>query len=265
MHTNTEGTFTSTGFGPDAAFVGATERFFELLKSFSPATPGAANSWSTLAGPLARQFEEWLRASQSSNFWSTMPGAAAFAATASSAPPLGGSPAEARTWQLLLQLAQLQTRLATYWREIAGDAAQRFIARVGGSPSSPGTLDQAMKLYELWVSSAEEAYGAAVHSEPFARLQSDLVNTSTALLLEQRGHLETLLKTAGLPTRGELDAIQGEMKELRRRLTELATATAPAARATPAPGRAPRSAPPRGKRAAPHRRGKRKRTRGTRD
>src|SRR5256885_16909430 len=64
--------FTHAAFKPDAAFTSAAERFFELLKSFGipgAAAAGAGGDWSSLAGPLARQFEQWLKTSQSAGPW----------------------------------------------------------------------------------------------------------------------------------------------------------------------------------------------------
>ncbi len=64
--------FTSAGFKPEAAFASAAERFFELLKSFGAPGAGAAGAgrdWSSLAGPLAGQFEAWLKSSQSAGPW----------------------------------------------------------------------------------------------------------------------------------------------------------------------------------------------------
>ncbi len=135
-----------------------------------------------------------------------------------------------RTWELWGRLAQLQTQLATYWSEIANTAAQRFVARVGSAAGAPATPEQAMKLYELWVNCAEEAYAATVHKEEFARLQAELANTAAALLVEQRRHAETLVRAFGLPTRNEVDALYGQVKDLRRQLAEL-TGTARPARA----------------------------------
>ncbi|HEX7199258.1 MAG TPA: hypothetical protein VF213_07260, partial [Dongiaceae bacterium] len=63
------------GFKPEAAFAGAAERFFDMLKPFGmPAAAaaggaGAARDWSALASPLAGQFEQWLRGAQSSGPW----------------------------------------------------------------------------------------------------------------------------------------------------------------------------------------------------
>jgi hypothetical protein len=226
--------FASAGFKPDAVFTGAAERFFELLKSFGAPTPSAAaGDWSSLAGTLAGQFEQWLKASQSAGPWfagASFPGAAtAFAAAppASTFGPLPLGPAAAqqpeaqRTWELLAKLGQLQAQLAAHWRQIANTAAQSFIARLGAAAGQFPTLDNALKLYEQWVNCAEEAYAATVRKEEFCRLQSELGNVSAALLVEQRRHAETLVRAFGMPTRAEVDALYAQLKDLRQRLSEL--------------------------------------------
>ena len=233
----------SSGFKPEAAFASAAERFFEMMKSFSAqpgAAAGAAPDAATLASSLAGQFEQWLRATQSAGPWfSPAAGgagnpagiAAAFnpgAFTQGALNPGGGAwpfgtAAEGqRSFELLSQLAQLQGQLAGHWHEIATSAATRFAARLGSLASGPPTLDGAMKAYELWVDCAESAYGAAVRKDDFARLQSQLANVSAALLVEQRKHAETLARAFGLPTRNEVDALYGQVRELRRELAALA-------------------------------------------
>jgi polyhydroxyalkanoate synthesis regulator phasin len=237
-----ENPYTQAGFTPEAAFAGAAERFFELLKTFGMPAAGQLPNWSSLAAPLAAQFEQWLRVSQSAGPWFGAGGAASglraqpgfaapggFSAPAAAAAfgplPLGPAAAQSgeaqRTWELWGRLAQLQTELAVHWGEIANSAAQRFVARLGSAAGAPATPEQALKLYELWVSCAEEAYAATVHKEDFARLQAELANTSAALLVEQRRHAETLVRAFGLPTRNEVDALYGQVKDLRRQLAEL--------------------------------------------
>jgi hypothetical protein len=235
--------YTSTGPKPEAALA-AAERFFELLKSFGLAGGGQAANWSSLAGPLAGQFEQWLRLSQSAGPWFAQsaagwPGTAApftapgFNPTAFTPPtatlgslPLGPSAVSSgelqRVWELWSKLAQLQAQLAAHWSEIANNAAKRFVARLGAAAAAPATPEQALKLYELWVDCAEEAYAATVHRDDFARLQAELANTSAALLVEQRKQAEALVRAFGLPTRNEVDALYAQMKELRRQLDGLA-------------------------------------------
>jgi polyhydroxyalkanoate synthase subunit PhaE len=272
-----ENPFTSVGFKPEAAFTGAAERFFELLKTFGMPAAGPAANWSSLAAPLAGQFEQWLRMSQAAGPWFAAgsagwpgPPAGFTAAPAASFGPLPLGPAAAqageaqRTWDLWGRLAQLQSQLGAYWSEIANTAAQRFVARLGSGAGAPATPEQAMKLYELWVNCAEEAYAATVHKEDFARLQSELANTSAALLVEQRRHAETLVRAFGLPTRNEVDALYGQVKDLRRQLAELTNTARPArthARQA-GTGSATRAAPrKRGPQAAPRRLNKRAPTR----
>jgi len=233
-----ENPFSGTAFRPEAAFAGAAERFFELLKTFGMPAVGQAPDWASLAAPLAGQFEQWLRMSQSAGPWlaagaSTWPGmpggfAAAPGVGSFGALPLGpaavqGNDAQ-RTFELLGRLAQLQAQLAAHWSEIASAAARRFVARLGAAGGTVPTLENAMKLYELWVNCAEEAYAATVHKEDFARLQAELANTSAALLVEQRRHTEALVRAFGLPTRNEIDALYAQLKELRSQLAELTRA-----------------------------------------
>ena len=271
--------FSSGGPRPDEAFAGAAERFVEMLKSFGPGAGAAAPDWTSLAAPLASQFEQWMR------FWqSAAPG---FPATGAAMPaafpapfglpfgvlPLGPAaphPREAeRPFELLGRLAQLQGQLAAHWREIASGAAQRFVTRAGAA-SAPSGIEGALNLYELWVNCAEEAYAATAHTEDFARLQAELTNIGAALLLEQRRHAETVAHAFGLPTRSEIDALTRELKELRRGVETLTErGPAPAGRAAhPEPisaaetSGAPRPAQARTRQAASRARGRRKRRQG---
>jgi hypothetical protein len=245
------------GFKPEAAFAGAAERFFDMLKTFGMpgaavgGAAGAARDWSSLAAPLAGQFEQWLRSAQSSGPWfggAGAPGAGAFAAGANAFGPLPLGPAAApqpdaqRSLELVARLAQLQGRLAAHWSEIAASAAQRFVARAAAQPPGAATLEGAMRLYELWVSCAEESYASTVRKDEFAHLQAELANTSAALLVEQRRHAETLMRAFGLPSRNEVDALYAQLKELRAQLAGLAAAPERTARPGAAPARAPRAA-----------------------
>jgi len=222
---------TGTSFKPEEAYAAAAERFFELMKTFGM-TGGVTTDWKALAAPLATQFERWLQMSQSAAPWFGAAGAGAPAGFGLGAPaagafgpvPIGPAAVQGvevpRTFELLGRLGQLQGELAKHWSEIAASAAQRFIGRLGASPTALATPQQALKLYELWVHCAEEAYAEAVHRPDFARLQAELANTSAALLAEQRRQAEALVRSFGLPTRSEVDALHSQLKELRRRLAE---------------------------------------------
>jgi polyhydroxyalkanoate synthase subunit PhaE len=259
LHNTMETPRTGTSFKPEEAYAAAAERFFELMKTFGMAG-GTSTDWKGLAAPLATQFERWLQMSQAMNPWFSAatpgpfggaslgaPAAAAFGplpfgpAAVSSAPP-------ARTLELLGRLARLQGELARHWSEIAGTAAQRFVARLGAAPAAAATPQQALQLYEMWVNCAEEAYAATVHREDFSRLQAELANTSAALLAEQRQQAESLVRAFGLPTRNEVDGLYAQVKDLRRELAGLmqvpgATgATSASGGTAPGSARAPRGA-----------------------
>jgi hypothetical protein len=236
--------FGSAGIRPEEAFAGAAERFLELLRTFGLPAAGKVPDWSSLTAPLAREFEQWLRLSQSAAPWFAAPaGGAGTASTGAGASPGGPAFAASSPWpfgalplgplavqggetprlfELFARLAQLQGQLAVHWSEIAQTAARRFVARLGGATAAPATPERALEMYELWVSCAEEAYAATVHQDEFSRLQAELANTWAALLVEQRRHAETLMRTFGLPSRGELEALDAQLKEVRRQLAELA-------------------------------------------
>ena len=240
---------TGTSFKPEEAYAAAAERFFELMKTFGMAA-GTTTDWKTVAAPLATQFERWLQMSQTMTPWfgAAAPGSfGSFGLGAPAAAPFGPLPlgptavhgAEpTRTLELLGRLAQLQGELAKHWSQIAGTAAQRFVARLGTTPAAPATPQQALKLYETWVNCAEEAYAVTVHREDFSRLQAELANTSAALLAEQRKQAESLVRAFGLPTRTEVDTLHAQVKDLRRELAVLTQPPEP-----PAADSAPRNAP----------------------
>jgi len=264
-------TRTDTSFRPEEAYAAAAERFFELMKTFGM-TAGTTGDWKALATPLATQFERWLQMSQAWAPWFTAgasgsPGLAFGAPAAAAFGPLPLGPAAVqgaeapRTFELIGRLAQLQGQLAKHWSEIAGTAAQRFVARLGAAPSAPTTPQQGLQLYELWVNCAEEAYAATVHREDFSRLQAEIANTSAALLAEQRRQAETLVRAFGFPTRSEVDALQAQLKDLREQLGARAQARgAPGATQTSAPptGKAQRRPAPQGSRRSAAPRGSRR-------
>jgi len=241
---------------PDELYAASAARFFELLRACTPPAAGGAGDWTQLQAPLAAQFEQWLRASQSAGPWFAAPG---FNPAAGGAPgtagfafgplPLGAAaaprPEAQRVWELSARLAQLQGQLAAHWGEVARAAAQRFVARAGGA-GAPPSLEHSLKLYEVWVACAEEAYAETARREDFCRLQADLANTAAALLVEQRRHAESLVSAFGLPTRNEVDALYAHVKDLSRRLAAL-EAGPPPRRAAGAP-RPQRAAPKRARR-----------------
>ena len=258
----------------DAAFAGAAARFFELLRTFAAqpqAAAGQTPDWTSFGATLASQFEQWLRASPAAG--ASFAAAAGFPGSAFSgggamwppgSVPLGPAAASGadteNPWELLMRLAQLQAQLTQHWSEIAASAAQRFTTRMRTAGRTELTPENALALYEAWVECAEEAYAATVRREDFSRLQAQLTNTAMALLLAQRRQAESLARAWGLPTREEADALQRQIRELRRELEERAAPAAGDQASRPA--KSARTAPRRPQ--SPAARGVRGRKRGAR-
>ena len=248
--------FTTGSRESDAAFTAAAARFFELLKTFSgqpAAAHGQVPDWSSFGTLLAGQFEQWLRSAPAAG--ASFAAAAGFPGAAVGWPPgavpLGPAAAQAAdaqsAWELLMKLGALQGELARHWSAIAQDSAQRFIARMQASGGADFSSERALALYEIWVECAEEAYAATVRRDDFCRLQAQLTNTAMALLLAQRKQADKLARAWGLPTREEADALQRQIRELRKKLEERAAEpmprTPPRRPAAQRPKATPRSKP----------------------
>ena len=198
----------------DASFSEAAERFLELIRAFGTEVAGQAESsrdGSSLARRLADELERWLRTSSSTQAWYGPNGGfgGAWPPWPFAALPIGPraeQPQDSqRTLELLARFAQLQAQLALHWSEIARNSAEQFAARLGAS----------------WTGSlqfAERAYADSVRKDEFCRLQAELANTATALLLQQRKQAETLARAFGMPTRTEVDALHRRLRELQSEL-----------------------------------------------
>jgi hypothetical protein len=113
----------------------------------------------------------------------------------------------------MTRCSQLQAQLAMHWHAVARSAGERFIGRAA---TYSGALDLTtiLKLYDCWIECAEQAYAATAHKDEFCRTQAELVNVTTALLLEQRQQVESFAPMFGLVTRSEVDALRREMKKM---------------------------------------------------
>jgi hypothetical protein len=124
--------------------------------------------------------------------------------------------------------------------DIARATAIGFAARLA-APEPPTTL---RATFDAWVDSAEQAFQAAAHSEAFARVQARLFNELVRARARQQALIEQAARSAGVPTRSEVDALHDELHALKAELA--AARSAPPARPPPAP-RAPRRKRPSGK------------------
>ncbi len=85
-----------------------------------------------------------------------------------------------------VRLVALQLRLATHWRVVIHSAVERFAARVEISSVHSLSVDELMKVYEVWIDCAEKAYADVVSTEEYCRVQAELVNTALGMLLQAR-------------------------------------------------------------------------------
>lgn len=223
--------------GPEhAAFGAALERFGQLLRAILiefPSSAGSSVNNQAVARRLAVEFDRWLRDPASiSPWWQNLQTAASFlqpplqsgqlfnpgfGLKADAVPPLIAQNGFVQTCQrqsgLMTRWSQLQAQIAMHWNVIARSAGERFIARAA---TYSGALDLTtiFKLYDLWIECTEQAYAATVHTDDFCRTQAELVNITTALLLEQRRQVECCAPMFGLATRSEVDALRKQVKRM---------------------------------------------------
>ncbi len=129
-------------------------------------------------------------------------------------------PGQGAEWQAALQAFSMALA------EIARATAAAFAARLTG-PDAPATL---RATFDAWIDCAEAAFQSAAHSEAFALAQARLINELVRAQARQRALTEQLSKSAGLPTRSEVDGLHDELRALRAELA--ATRAAPPAAAT---------------------------------
>ncbi len=110
--------------------------------------------------------------------------------------------------------------------EIARATATAFAARLA-APVPPATL---RAVFDAWIDCAEAAFQSAAHSEAFVQAQARLFNELVRIKARQQTLIEQVARSAGVPTRSEVDALHDELRALKAELV--------AARS------APRAAPP---------------------
>jgi len=228
-----ESTQSQARSGPQhAAFEAALARFGQLLRAILSEFPaGASVNNQLLSSRLVSEFDRWLRdPAAMPPWWQNLQMAPPFAPPPSQSgrlfdrvfglnlhavPPLIAQNDFTQTSQrvagLLQRWSQLQAQLAMHWSTVARNAGERFIARAA-NPAAAVDLTAIRKLYDGWIECAEQAYAATVHTDDFCRTQAELVNITTALLLEQRQQVERFAPMFGLATRSEVDALRQQVR-----------------------------------------------------
>jgi hypothetical protein len=104
--------------------------------------------------------------------------------------------------------------------------ASGFARRLQAGPR-PATLRAA---FDAWIDAAEEAFRTAAFSDGFTAAQAALCNELVRMRSGQQGHLDEVMRLAGLPSRGEVDALHDTVRELQAALATRDGGTATARR-----------------------------------
>jgi hypothetical protein len=187
-----------------AAFTSFAEEFGRLARSAADADPAVAQRLTGELEALARNF---------------------FARAVPAWPSWAGQGAE---WAAALQAWSMVLA------DVARTTATAFAARLA-APDPPATLRAA---FDAWIDCAEAAFQSAAHSAAFAHAQARLFNELVRVRARQQSLLEQVARSAGLPSRSEVDALHDQLRALRAELA----ASRGAAPAAPA---AKRRRPPR--------------------
>lgn len=168
-------------------------------------------------------------------------------------PPLGpGRETQARLQELarcqMEYLAALQAYQAAF-AELAGATTRALGQALMERSGKP--VASLRGLYDLWVATAETAYGEWAMTPAYQALHGRLVNALMALKRLQGELADQTLAALSLPTRSDLDSLARRQQELSRENRALRArldALEQAAQATPAPK--PPAKPPRRRAAA---------------
>jgi hypothetical protein len=115
-----------------------------------------------------------------------------------------------RMQELTGQFQRRYAEFAQQGADIGQSALQAFQTRTSGGESQSSPAER----YDAWIDSAEEAYAAAAHSEPFVRLLADLCNILSAFKVERGKLLEILARQLDWPSRAEVDSLHRRVGDL---------------------------------------------------
>jgi class III poly(R)-hydroxyalkanoic acid synthase PhaE subunit len=120
---------------------------------------------------------------------------------------------------------QENQRISLEYQVLLGDAMlsafEALMQKLLEKAKAGETIDTQNELLTLWVAVADEVFLQLFHSERYATLQSQYVNSSMALRQQQRALTEILLRMNDLPTRSDLDEAHKNIFELRKEVKAL--------------------------------------------
>jgi hypothetical protein len=218
-----------------SAFATGVERWVTLVQALGRTAPGSDEFQQTLRSmrdELAAQMEGWLRTSHPFTGFQFSPPIPPSASTGSDGIDHAFGAGAARMAGLLNKWVHLQSQFAVHWSAIGRVAAEKFGEQLGRLALN-GQPTDLRKIYDLWIDCAEAAHAETAHSEAFAHSAAEVINTAAALRMEGGQYLQQWTRTAGLPTREEVDALTHRIDQLERAVRR--TPSAKTSRKTKAP------------------------------
>ena len=164
-------------------------------------------------------------------------------------------PSYATLWTLDRKILKAQKLRAEWSRDLAAfqvlmhgawnEAVQRFLREINDTQGTPITTWR--ELTDVWVKVANETLLATHRTPEFLEAQRRLTRSGAECRLQEREIAEAFCEMQQMPTRTEMDEVQREVYELRRRLRALeksgmaaAAPGAPSPKATKKPRRGAR-------------------------
>jgi hypothetical protein len=138
-------------------------------------------------------------------------------------------PSYATLWTLDRKILKAQKLRAEWSRDLAAfqvlmqgawnEAVQRFLRDINDTQGTPITTWR--ELTDVWVKVANEALLATHRTPEFLEAQRRLTRSGAECRLQEREIAEAFCEMQRMPTRTEMDEVQREVYELRRRLRAL--------------------------------------------
>ncbi|TDR39954.1 class III poly(R)-hydroxyalkanoic acid synthase PhaE subunit [Tahibacter aquaticus] len=125
-------------------------------------------------------------------------------------------------WQALgtalVEYQEQTNRYNTLILKSSQQGFERFQSKLAEREEPGRQLDSVRAVYDLWIDSAEEAYGEIALSDEFRKVYGAMVNAQMRVRSLMQLEVEQQTRQLGIPTRTELKGVEKSVQELRRNL-----------------------------------------------
>jgi polyhydroxyalkanoate synthesis regulator phasin len=118
-------------------------------------------------------------------------------------------------------LMEFNTRLAEYYKQLSDtwiEAQKRVNKKI---PEIPQDMEQLEASKRVWIDIFENDFTQLFDSEKFGENFGKLISSELELAKHWNNMLATLLETANIPTKNDIDEIYKELHSLRKRIGKL--------------------------------------------